>query len=112
MSSNAFAPQGNSVVLSVTTSSHAAVQVPGAGPANCNYVISVVGNDTYLSWTAPLLSGATPSLTTVIPVDGTPANGYRVLGGSKETITVPANAWFSAITASGTSSTSITPGEG
>lgn len=114
MSSNAFAPQGNTVCLAVTSTAHAAVQVPGAGPANMNYVVANSGTSlAFITALAPLAGGVASNPVAAIPVDGTPANGYEVLAGSKEVVTFPANAYFSAITAAGTTTTLyITPGEG
>ena len=118
MSSNAFAPQGNTIALNVTATTHSAVQVdlPTQGPLNINYVITNLGpNTAYISWAPPSPGNAAPSpaLTAVIPVDGTPANGYPILSGSKETITAPPNAFVSAIcAATQTATLLITPGEG
>lgn len=115
MSSNAFAPQGNTACLSVTSTAHSAVQVSGGGPANMNYVVTNVGpNTAWIVGAAPGPNGApAPTLAAVAPTDGTPANGYPILAGSKESLTYPPNSYFSAITAATTTATLyITPGEG
>ena len=114
MSSNAFAIQGNTVEMDVTASSHATVQVPGGGPGNINYIFTNTGaNPCWVAMAQAGPGGAVPTVTAAIPTDGTPANGYPVLAGSKESITGPVNAYFSAICAAAlTTKLYITPGEG
>jgi hypothetical protein len=118
MSSNAFAIQGNTVALAVTSTAHSAVQIdaPTNGPGNINFVVCNIGTSLgYISYAppGPGNSAPSPTLAAVIPTDGTPANGYPVLAGSKETITAPPGSYWSAICASGLTTTiTVTPGEG
>lgn len=118
MSSNAFAPQGNTVTFNVTQTAHTAVQIdpPTQGPININFVVANLGTSlAYVAWAppGPANLAPTPALLAVIPVDGTSANGYPILPGSKETLTAPASAFFSAICPTGlTTTVTVTPGEG
>ena len=115
MSSNAFAIQGNTVEMDVTSTTHSTIQVSGGGPGNMNYILTNTGSNTvWVAYALPAtVGGAAPTVTVVAPTDGSPANGYPVLAGSKESVTGPPNAYFSAICAAGlTSKLYITPGEG
>lgn len=107
---NAFQPQGNTVALSVTTSSHNAVNVPGLNNnASMQYEITNTGPNPAFVVAGPN-SGVAAA---VIPTDGTPANGWVIMNGQRKVITTYANAWFTAICASTQSATLyITPGDG
>lgn len=117
MSMNAFAIGGNTVCLSVTASAHSVVQVPATNTTqNCiNYVVTnsaKSANEVFVAYIAPGTTG-TPTLTPVIPTDGTPGNGYVIEPGATHVLTGPPNAYWSAIcAAAGTATLYITPGEG
>jgi hypothetical protein len=122
MSSNAFAPSGLTSLISATSTASAAQQVnqlAGSPLLNLNnYVLTNLGPNTIYvaiaNGTSDVSNGTpSPALVATIPVAGTPANGYPVLAGSKESITATAGAWFSAVCASTQTATLlITQGEG
>ena len=116
---NAFIPMGNTVCLTVSTSSHTPVQVtPSSALAVFQYSIQNVGpNTAFVTMAAPVTNGggiqSAPSLTAVIPTDGTPANGWAIQSGQRMVVTGPPNAYFAAICAATQSATLyITPGDG
>ena len=122
MSPNAFAPMGLTTAISVTSTASTQQQVNqqvGTPQLNQNnYVLTNLGPNTcyvaIANGTSDSSNGApSPALAAAVPVAGTPANGYPVLAGSKETITAPTDAWFSAVCASAQTATLlITQGEG
>jgi len=116
---NSFIPMGNTVALSVTTSSHTPVQVtPSAALAVFQYSIQNIGpNPAFVVMAAPITNGggiqSAPSLTAAIPTDGTSANGWVIQNGQRMVVTGPPNAYFAAICAATQSATLyITPGDG
>lgn len=108
MSTQPFAPQGNTVAITSAATSTAAVQVSGASNT-VNYEIQVVGAvPMYFAWG----SSSANAPAAVIPVNGTPANGYPVQPGQAKTISAPPGAWFTTIATATTSTALITPGDG
>lgn len=100
---NAFVPQGSTYLVVA-----AAVQVLSAatgGVAQSFRVRNLSSTVAYFTW------GATSGVTSVgAPSAGVPsANTIGMLGGSVETFSLPATAWFIANNATGFE---FTPGEG
>ncbi len=115
MSNQAFQSQGNTVVLTPTSTQVGPTQVQGI--SSSSYKIQNVGPNTafYVASAGVILNGVStaPAVTVTIPVFGTPANGIPIQSGATQVITAPPNCWFSAICASTQSATVyITPGEG
>jgi hypothetical protein len=110
----AFTPFGNTVCLSVVTTSHTPVQVAGTGSSAVNYRIYNAGTNTaFILASMPQTGNVAPSMTVTIPTDGTPGNGIPVVAGATVTLNLPPNAYFSAICANAQSATIyITPGDG
>ena len=109
MSSNAFAPHGNTAVIDATSTSTATpIQVKGDIANATQRLITNKGpNDAYLAW------GMDTTLVCAIPTAGTPANGLIIEAGAIISLSYPPNASFAAVCASGqTAKLFITPGEG
>ena len=103
--SSFYNQNNNSYCLSVTTTSHAAVQITGNLASNIQVRVRVVTNDVFLVFSQN-------GTAAVIPTDGTPANGMCVPPGV-ETFTIPQNSMVTAICAAGNTATVyLTPGEG
>jgi len=119
VSTQPFAPQGNTVAITVTGSSSTAVQVPsgqGAGLGSGNYMLTVVGTtNIFFVATPPVIGSAITTAATaaaaVIPT-GSPANGVPLLGGSAQTITLAPGSWITTIAGATGSTLYITPGDG
>jgi hypothetical protein len=108
MSINAFNPQGNTVVFTAATTAPTAVQAVGIGLGCSTYEVMNPGNVTvFLGFATDAANAATNA--TVVTSTG---KGYPVLPGTDKIIGAPPNAYFSGITASGTATVYITPGEG
>jgi hypothetical protein len=114
MIGGAFQPQGNTVAITSAATSTTPVQVPnsqgagGLGPAQ--FLIQVVGAvPMFFTW-GSAASGTAPAA--VIPVNGTPGNGFLVQAGGSKVITAQPGAWFATIATATTSTAYITPGDG
>lgn len=107
MSANAFAPSGNSALISVTATASTGIQVNGNNRNATQRMVQNLGVKTaYLAW-------GSESVVAVAPVDGTPANGMAIQPGAIMALGFPPNAYFSAICGGSDSTTlQITPGEG
>ena len=107
---SAFGPQGNTVAITSAATSTTPVQVASASGGSTSYRLQVVGAvPMYFTW--GMTSALTPAA--VIPVNGTPANGYLVQAGVLPvTITAPPNAFFATIATATSSTGYITPGNG
>lgn len=121
MSTQPFAPQGNTVAITVIASSSTGVQVPnaqGAGLGASNYLLTVIGTQTvFVAVTAARQSDQTLTIAAtasaaVITIPGTPANGVPLLAGTSQTMTLPPGAWITTIAAGAGSTLYITPGDG
>lgn len=109
MSSNAFSPQPlNSACISCSQTKSTPIQVKGAlNNATQRMIYNAGPNAVFFAW------GSDNTITPAIPVAGTPKNGIIVLAGAVVVESIPPNAWFSAICATGeTGSLYLTPGEG
>lgn len=121
MSMQPFAPQGNTVAITVAATSSTAVQVPntqGAGLGGPNFLVTNIGTQTvFVAATGARqsdgsLTAAATATAAVIPVNGTPANGWPVLANTSQTITLPPGAWITTIAAATGSTLYVTPGDG
>lgn len=101
-----FTP-GDSVALSVTAAS-ARVALPNPSSGSRTIMLTEA-----LGLEIAFVAVGDNTVTAVIPTNATPVNGYAVLPGSKEPITVgPGQTHLAAITASGTATLYITSGDG
>lgn len=108
MSSNAFAPSGNSAALSVTsTSTSTPIQVKGNNKNATQHLIDNAGAKTcFLAWGAS-------DVAAVAPTAGSPANGISIPAGAILVLSFPPETYFAAITVgSDTTTLYLTPGEG
>ena len=101
----AFQPQGATSLIAATTTASAAIQIATGGQQGCK--VLVVGSTQHV-----FLAFGVSTATAVLPTTSTPALGIPLQPSSDQSFTVPANAWVSAITSSGTASVYITPGFG
>jgi hypothetical protein len=108
MSTNAFNPLGNTVVFTAATSAPTAVQAVGIGLGCNNYEVMNPGNVTVFLGFASDAANAATNATVVTSSQ----KGYPVLPGTDKIIAAPPNAYFTGITASGTATVYITPGDG
>ena len=104
-----FAPSGNTVVISATTTAPAPVQVTSTTLGSNQYRIINSGTVTVI-----LGFGQTSALASaggVVPVT-TQSNCLPLLPGTDEIITFAPNAYFTANATTGTETIYITPGDG
>lgn len=93
---------GNTVCLAVTDTSHAATQILGSTTLGSYQVIvkNAGASNAFINF------GQTSGVAAAVaPTDGTPANGYPVLAGSIETLTIAPNSYVTAICATGLTAT-------
>jgi hypothetical protein len=110
MSANAFDPaQGLTAALSVTgTSTATPIQVKGKNNNATQRTFYNAGpNDCFIAGTA-----LSADAVAVVPVAGTPSYGIPIPAGAVMTLSFPPNTYFAAITATGTATLYIVPGEG
>lgn len=109
MSSNAFAPNGDSIAIA-STFSGASTGVRCDGNVN-NATQRLVQNiGTKLAYVAGSLDDA---IAAVAPTSGNPANGVPIQAGAILVMTYPPGTYFSAICGgSDTTTLVLTPGEG
>lgn len=102
---NAFQPQGNTALVSVTTSTAIAATQVCTGNQQGMYLANMSTNAIYLAMGSSSIGASLPSTTT--PSAGTclPAGGYRAF-------TCPPAGWLSAVTSAGTATLYATPGFG
>lgn len=111
MSTQAFSPRGKTYELDVTDSAHSAVQILGAPTNQTTYQLVNAGASTCFVAFGPTSTSA--SVTPSAPTNTTPGYGVPIVSGEIVTYNGIPNAWFSAICASGLStSLFITAGEG
>ena len=101
----AFQPQGNTMILTVTTTGTPAVQ-PSTGSIMGARIANLGGAIAYFA------IGQSSTTFAVLPSSGTPANGIPIASGGVETFNLGPNFYLSAITSAGTATLSITPGFG
>jgi len=105
----AFNPQGNTVAIVSAVTSTAAVQVPNASVGGASqYMFTNVGAvPVFVNYGTSSVAAA------VIPVGGTPANGFCIPAGTVPVVlTLIPNAYFRIIATATTSTLYITPGDG
>ena len=108
MSINAFVPMGNTVAFTANVAAPATVQAISAGLGCNQYEVFNAGNVTvFLGYGAN--ATVANSQATVVTTTGP---GYPLLPGTDKIVSAPPNAYFTGITASGTATIYITPGEG
>lgn len=104
MSLDAFLPQGNSQLISATTTPSAAIQVSTGSHQGVRIRTSAVA---YFS------VSSSSSVTVSMPSTGTPANGIPLNAGAQEKFSIPPNGWLSFMTsASAGALIYVTPGAG
>jgi len=110
--SAAFTPTGNTVTFTANVSGSVPtpVQVPTAGGLGSNQyrIVNTSSNITVFLGVSTTSSGATTNAVVV----STTAPSIPVFAASVEVLTLPPNAYFTGITASGTAAVYITPGDG
>lgn len=113
MGVNAFTVTGNTVVLTAATSPPVAVQCSSATLGGNQYRI-INASTTVGAWLSFASDANTAVTNCVIPTGGG-ANSTRtlyILPATDEVITFVPNAYFTAITSSGTAALYIAPGDG
>ena len=112
------APQGNTVAITVTSASSTAVQAPNAQGTNFgsgNYLLQAVGtvSPVFVAVTPAVVNNVLTSSATaaaaVIPVNGTPANGFPIPTGAAQQITLSPGCWFTTIDSGAGTTLYITP---
>jgi hypothetical protein len=108
MSLDAFVPQGSTVTFLAAVAAPTAVKAVGANPSAQQYrVVNAGSSNVFLGF------GATSALaTTAAAVVSSSGPAIFMLPGTVEVFTIAPNAWFTAVTSSGTSQVYITPGLG
>ena len=109
MGVNAFTPTGNTVVFTAATSAPAPVQAisNGLGANQYRIVVPQGTNTVFLGF------GVTSAIaTTNAAVVTTTSFTLPILPGTDEILTFLPNAWFTGVTASGSTSVYVTPGDG
>lgn len=104
-----FNVNGNTILVPADTVAPAGVQADGQPNAN---QFRIFNGGTVTAFLGIGVNAAAATAAAVIPVAGTPAAGIPIPAGIVEVISAPPDAYFSAITASGTASVYVTPGEG
>lgn len=108
-----FYPTSQEYAFSATGSSGTAVRIaaPSSGVYCPQYRIATVGT---AGTTVTVAFGTTSASVTpvVIPVPGTPQMTRTILAGAIEILSAPSQAWFNAITSTGTITIYITCGSG
>ena len=121
MSTQPFTPQGNTVAVTVTGTSSTAVQAPniqGVGLGSGQYTVTNIGTQTVFIVATNArqsdgsLTTAAQAAAAVIPVNGTPANGFPILANTSQTLTFSPGAWFTAIASATGSTLYLSPGDG
>jgi hypothetical protein len=109
--SAAFAPTGNTAVLTAATSAPTPVQVNTNGAFSNQYRIinSSSTQGCFLSYSS---TSATASSNCVIPTVGSSTTTIYILPNTDEIITFVPGAYFTAITAANTATLYIVPGDG
>lgn len=108
MSTQAFGPRGLTTLISCNDVASASVQVTSL-PAGCYtyQLVNTGGNAVHFAYHSQ------KGVVAALPAAGTPANGVPVLPNEIVIYNLTPNAWFSAICASGLTTTlEVTPGEG
>jgi len=112
MGINAFTQLGNTIAFTATSSSASTpVQAISNGLGSNQYRIVVPqgSNTVYLGYGS---TAATATTNTVVLTTGTSSFTIAILPGTDEVLTFLPNAYFSAITASGSTLVFVTPGDG
>ncbi len=108
MSINAFLPLGNTVAFTANVAAPTAVQATAVGLGANQYEVFNAGNVTvFLGFGAN--ATVANSQSTVVTTTGP---GYPLLAGTDKIISATPNAFFTGITASGTATIYVTPGQG
>lgn len=108
MSTQPFAPMGNTVTFTANTAAPTAVQAATTGPQATAYEILNAGNVVVF-----LGSGSNAALANTSAVVASNSQScIPLLPGTDKVLTFGANAYFTGITSSGTALVYITPGEG
>jgi len=108
MSTNAFTPLGNTVTFIAATSAPTAVQALSSTLGGNQYRIINSGTVTVFLGIGNTASNAANNAVVVT----TTAPSYPLLPGTDEVLTFAPNWYFTGITASGTATVYITPGDG
>lgn len=108
MGIQAFTPMGNTVTFTAATSAPTPVQALSTTIGGTQYRIINDGTVTVFMGWGDTAAAATANATVVT----TTGKAFPLLAGTDEILTFNANQYFTAITASGTASVYITPGDG
>ncbi len=107
MGLNTFQPQGNTILISATTTPSAAFQVSTGAIQGCKVVN--VGSSQHIF----IAFAATSALAVAtLPTSSAPSLGMPQLPTSVERYSIPPQGWASVMTSSGTSNVYFTPGIG
>lgn len=108
MNVSAFTKLGNTVAFTANVAAPTPVQAIAVGIGTTQYEVQNPGNVTvFLGY--GISSGDASNNAVVVT---TTSFGYPILPGTDKIITAPPNAYFTGITASGTATIFVTPGEG
>ena len=108
MSTNAFTPMGNTVTFTANTATPIGVQVPSTTIGGNQYRIINSGNVTVFLGIGNTASNAANNAVVIT----SNASSYPLLSGTDEILTFAPNWYFVGITASGSATIYITPGDG
>lgn len=111
ITSGAFVPLGNTVTFLANTQAPTAVQAVQTGANDLSFCQYRIFNSGSVLVFVGVGSNTLNANTNAVVVTTT-ANSVPVLPGTLEIISFPANSYFTAITASGTSQVYLTPGIG
>lgn len=103
-----FTPLGNTVTFTAATTAPTAVQAPGYGLGPNQY--RIINSGSVVVFLGVGTSAANASSNAVAVTSTQPS--YPLLPGTDEVLTFAPNAYFTGVTASGTSVVYITPGDG
>jgi len=112
--SAAFTPTGNTVTFTANVSGSVPtpVLVQTSGGLGSNQYRIINASTSVIAHLAVGTSAAAATTNAVIATAGTPSPGIPLLPGTDEILTLPPNAYFTAITSSSTAVIYIIPGDG
>jgi hypothetical protein len=111
MGVNAFTQLGNTIAFTATTSASTPVQAVSNGLGSNQYRI-VVPQGTNTVYVGYGVSAAAATTNAIVLTAGSSSFTIPILPGTDEILTFLPNAYFSAITASGSTLVFVTPGDG
>lgn len=112
-----FSPVSNTFTLNATAVASTAFQAPTGSGSQCR-IVNTGPNPAFITWAiAPPIGSGSTATAAVLPTAGNPPGtsqyGVRIMANTVETVTIPQNAFISAICAAAqTAVIDFTFGEG